>query len=157
MSAVTVHPDASPTIRHALHLASVAGRHYSEAERKHLDALADDLLLAELGKAPVTTPEPVTIAYIAIGAQQALRDGDRVLVDRLTEAHDGQFRLIESVCAHALLLDQMAAAVEGGLHGVFAYEIAEPFGYRYVCALMIEAAPNATDLARGLFAEMLPF
>lgn len=153
MSAVTVHPAASATIRHALNLALVRGR-YLEVEVKHIEGLADDLLLAELGKAPVTTPEPVTIAYIAIGAAQALHDGESDLVDRLVEAREGQLNVIEEVCAHALMLDQMAAAQTDGLDGVFAYEIAEEFGHRYVCSLLIEAAPSATDIARGLFAEM---
>lgn len=154
MSTVTIRPEASATVRHALNLALSWGRHYTDAERVHLNGLGDDLLLAELGQAPVTTPEPVTIAYIAIGAAHALRDGDSRLVDRLVQAHEGQLNVIEAICAHALMLDQLEAAETGGLNGVFAYEIAEEFGYEFTRYLVLDASPNAADIAAKLFAQM---
>ena len=89
-----------------------------------------------------TNPEPLTIAYIAIGAHRRLRvelnreDGVQIRHTALIETYGGELGIIDSCIYDALVLDRMqdAAEAEGktGNGYVFAYEIAEEYGYYLV-------------------------
>ena len=73
--------------------------------------------------------EPLTIAYMAVGAVKAWTEADHDC--RFHCAH-GQLEFVEVIIEHALLLDRLADQVDaqGGFAGVFCYEVAEPFGYK---------------------------
>lgn len=111
-----------------------------------------------------TKPEALTIAYLAMGAQNAIRTmPGKHLPDRVADAYQGEMNFIEAVTDHALLLDRMADLLDqgDGLAGVFLYEIAEPFGEEYARQLIAETTTEngqpAIDphaLAARLFAEM---
>lgn len=82
-----------------------------------------------------TVVDPLTIAYVAMGAEQAIRECEGgVLPGRVADHFSGQLGFIEEVVKEAWRLDAVARALienEGGLDGgVFAYEVAEPFGQR---------------------------
>jgi len=105
-----------------------------------------------------TAPDPLTIAYIAIGARDALdnlkgRDHDRVT--GASEGTGGEMNVTEEVIEHALELDIAAdaAAERGELVGCFLYEVAEPFGKAYVEALARDEKPDAAQLMARLTAE----
>jgi hypothetical protein len=98
-----------------------------------------------LGTKRRTDPEHLTVAYLAIGAINALRAaGDPLNLD----AFEGQMGLIASVTGTALLLDSVADWFdERGAHiGVFVYEVAEPFGTTYTTTLL-NAGNAGTDPA----------
>ena len=73
------------------------------------------------------THDPLTIAYLALGAKAALTalqyENPRVdYCDRM----GGELAYISRVIEHADMLDALADDVD--LNGVFVYEVAEPFG-----------------------------
>jgi hypothetical protein len=68
-------------------------------------------------------PDHLTIAYMAMGAADALQSGMRV-----PESVGGQLDLIDQVIGHAALIDTLADRYGDELAGVFSYEVAEPFG-----------------------------
>jgi hypothetical protein len=75
--------------------------------------------------------EPLTIAYVAIGADHVW--GLSANVNEMSEKYGGQLHFIAAVIEHAWILDRMADGRE--LSVVFAYEIAEEFGKRFSLAL----------------------
>lgn len=110
-----------------------------------------------------TQPDALTIAYMAMGAQNTIRETKPAgtLPGRVVDAYEGQLGFIGAVIDHALILDRMADQLAGDLDGVFLYEIAEPFGEEYarqlIAEVMTEGAQPAIDphaLAARLFAEM---
>jgi hypothetical protein len=98
------------------------------------------------------TPDPMTVAYIALGVAGAIRnlqerDG---AVD--FEKWEGQFHFVERVVRHAALLDRLAEGRE--LFGMFLYEVAEPFGCNIAYSLYAESDVSAEDYARKLLDEI---
>lgn len=74
-------------------------------------------------------PEPLTIAYLAMGARQALLDlGQHGAVD--LDAFNGEIDFIDQVIAHAKFVDHVADWFdENGEHpGAFSYEVVQPMG-----------------------------
>jgi len=75
--------------------------------------------------------DPLTIAYVAIGAKQALQAhlaaGHSLPDDRF----DGECDFIGSIVNGAGNIEALASEREaaGELSGVYVYEVAEPFGY----------------------------
>lgn len=73
--------------------------------------------------------DPLDIAYIAIGAKQALvnvaghHDGLALL--------GGELGYIQTCIDHVGLLDRLYAEQDGAFAGVWCYEVAEPFGQAY--------------------------
>lgn len=104
---------------------------------------------------PRTTADPLTIAYMAIGAQEVLdcnKEGGRVLVA-------GQLDFIGDVIEHAKMLDDIADGYTD-FSGVFCYEVAEPFGQYLANLLLLEdtidvekARAEATKLVRAIVDE----
>jgi hypothetical protein len=79
-----------------------------------------------------THADPLTIAYIAIGAIAAWeKHQDKWNPNKW----EGQLGFISNVIAPALELDRMGDA--NPINGVFVYEIAETFGYDYAEALLL--------------------
>lgn len=67
------------------------------------------------------------VAYIALGAKQALIDATDDVGD--SGAGGGELEYMQACIDHAPLLDQVSQEVVGTFHGVWCYEVAEPFGY----------------------------
>lgn len=106
-----------------------------------------------------TQADPLTIAFIAIGAHTTLlrAQDDLELRHALADAyerHEGQQGLIEAVIAPAPLLDQALEPVSDTFGGVFAYEVAEPFGERFMRALLDQETPDPAPIIADLMAEV---
>jgi len=86
-----------------------------------------------------TASEPLTIAYIASGARDALRQASSVDLD----VFDGELGFIGAAIDHAMFVDTVSDMFDaaGGHPGVFAYEVAAPFGMAIARAMI--AAGNA--------------
>lgn len=68
------------------------------------------------------------VAYIAMGAKQALLDaGDQHNGPQL----EGELGYIHACIDHVGLLDRLWEETSGEFLGVWCYEVAEPFGYAY--------------------------
>lgn len=77
-------------------------------------------------------PDPLTIAYMAMGAQKVL-DKHPELVARY---QGGELELIADVIRYAGYADELATEKQFELSGVFVYEVAEPLG-QYVVERML--------------------
>lgn len=73
--------------------------------------------------------DPMTIAYIAIGVKHVL-DTYGGPLDTVVDNSGGELGFITPIVQHAAMLDEMGREAAGahGLAGVFAYEVALPFG-----------------------------
>jgi len=119
-----------------------------------------DALKAGDMKAPGSTPaNPLTIAYVAIGAIEAIRrQPGSALSHQDADRYGGQLGFIDAIISHAWRLDAEAnCLVQQGnaLSGVFVYEVAEPFGERYAQALISDPSVQPDAIVRDLFKEML--
>lgn len=94
-----------------------------------------------------------TIAYIAIGARDALSDLPQPLHNSLVERCGGEMGAINEAIAHASLLDRMFTERAENFGAVFCYEIAEPFGAAFIRALAADPCANAEAIARQVFAD----
>lgn len=95
-----------------------------------------------------THPNPMTIAYIAIGASHALQDYFADGGGCLTSEE----AFVRDVVGHALMLDRKADVVDNGVgfSGVFTYEVAEPFGMQLAKSMPYGQDLNAEQLADEL-------
>lgn len=80
----------------------------------------------------MSSPDPLTIAYMAMGAQKVL-DKHPELVSRY---QGGELELIADVIQYAGYADELATEKQFELSGVFVYEVAEPLG-QYVVERML--------------------
>jgi hypothetical protein len=99
-----------------------------------------DVETAELARSMVAafnaaddSAEPLTTAYVAIGAETYWRSRGNLDRSAMAEEYGGQLGFIGAVIEHAVILDRMANGRE--LDAVFAYDIAEEFGARFARAL----------------------
>jgi len=99
-----------------------------------------------------THADTLTIAYVAIGADDAIH----AMQDRGTncdfEKWGGELGFIEEVTNHALMLDRLADGQE--LAGCFVYEVAQPFGFKMASAIYEGSKVSAEDVGRQLVAEI---
>lgn len=99
-------------------------------------------------------PDPETVAFIAIGATQAWKDaGDKADADLF----DGFMHYVNECTRWAVELDgAFEELIEAGdLTCVFAYEIAEPFGYQYGTELITHACYSDEAAAQRIIASLL--
>lgn len=98
-------------------------------------------------------PDPLTIAYLAIGAidaWNAATDGQR---EHASDTYSGQLGYVGEVIAHADALDALWRKMEDG-PGVFEYEVAEPFGIEYGQALLRDTPrPDPREFYEALVAR----
>ena len=82
-----------------------------------------------------TAPEAITLAYVAMGVRQALMLKQE---SSALESYHGETAFVEAVIEHALTIDRVADWFDArdGHPGVFAYEVAEPFGKAFAGALL---------------------
>lgn len=77
--------------------------------------------------------EPLTAAYVAIGAMNAYgniayaNEPDEIR-QKLADQHGGQLGIVMAAIMHAGILDTMMELRGNAVDGVFAFDIAEPFG-----------------------------
>ena len=122
--------------------------------------------VARIGPLVRTAASPLTIAYIAKGAGDFIRDlkagqidGYPADAELAAGAWEGELEFMDAVVSHALELDRRADVIDqsGGFMGVFAYEVAEPFGYGFAKALHVAGRssekPSATKLMDSLLTE----
>jgi len=89
------------------------------------------------------SPAPLTTAYIAIGAAQAIAECGHEAVANVWRG--AELHLIETVIAWAEALELLADQID--LAGCFAYEVAEPFGKELTLALLTERDCDVKALA----------
>lgn len=89
------------------------------------------------------TADHLTIAYIALGAAEAIAERGH---DAVADVWRGpELELIAEVIAWARLLDALAETAN--LVGCFAYEVAQPFGEELTRALLTDSQCNARAVA----------
>lgn len=98
-----------------------------EAARFDSDESARRWVIDKLGEA-----EPLTIAFVAIGAIERWREWTRTApgqsaVDTLSDGR-GQTGIIDEIVSRAKVLDQLFPQYAERFGTVFEYEVAEPFG-----------------------------
>ena len=103
--------------------------------------------------APANNVDTLDIAYMAIGAGAALERLDHDKRQALVDHCGGQLAIINEVIQHAETLSRIFDELEDGFPGVWAYEVAEPFGQRYVEALTLDFSPDPGQLVRTLVGE----
>lgn len=108
--------------------------------------------------------ERLTIAYVAMGARQAIETQEfGSLPAEVSDHFSGELGFIDAVTSEAWRLDAVANAIVAageGLSGVFCYEIAEPFGEQFAKALIAERMDNAPQpdpdvIAQRVFSEFI--
>lgn len=80
----------------------------------------------------VKVVDTLDLAYVAIGAKQALVDFGDIDSSRF----EGEQGFIQACIDPVECLDQAWQAQEGQFPGVWCYEVAEPFGYAYATHLL---------------------
>jgi hypothetical protein len=83
--------------------------------------------------------DPVTLAYIAIGAANELTEMRKLApkrVDEVYDEHNGQAGVVEELIIHARELDRAGDAHPSESFGCWAYSVAEEYGARMARALV---------------------
>lgn len=96
--------------------------------------------------------DALDIAYIAIGAKQALVDSPVGLggISRL----EGELNYVHACIDHAALFDRVWQECEGNFPGVWCYEVAESFGYGFGKHLQQDgSAAEAERILRDIVTE----
>jgi len=102
--------------------------------------------------------DPLTIAYIAIGARDMLREARKEqrhggpYVD--LSSFNGELGLIDMCVKHAARLDELAAQNAEQFTGVFVYDVAEVFGAAVAQRLLNGLDLPIDDLAKDLIEEV---
>ena len=106
------------------------------------------------GKLADVVPDPLDIAYIAMGARQALaewRDGPPAPFP-----FEGELAYIEACIGQAPALQRAWEAVQDRWDFVWCYQVAEPFGLAYGRHLLQGGGPDAaTGLLHDLVGDAL--
>ena len=109
---------------------------------------------ARPGKLADVVPDPLDIAYIAIGAKRALaewREGPSAPFP-----FEGELAYIEACIEQAPALQRAWEAVQDRWDCVWCYEVAEPFGLAYGRHLLQGGGPDAaTRLLQYLLGDAL--
>jgi hypothetical protein len=100
-----------------------------------------------------TLAEPLTIAYIAMGAGDALQRSYGRATGPDLDAFEGEMCFIEHVIRHARVLDEMADPYD--LTGVFNYEVAQPFGEGVANMMLKDGLGVTPESIRALMVELL--
>lgn len=97
--------------------------------------------------------DELTIAFLAMGAKTAL-DKRGGLGEDQVDVFEGELGFVRAVIDHAPMLDEEWRRASARFHGVFAYEIAEPFGEEcaeaYLDGRRAEFDAAARDTARAM-------
>lgn len=82
--------------------------------------------------------DALDIAYVAIGAKQALKDSPDG--DSAIPGFEGELDYVQACIGQAGLLDRVWQEYEGIFPGVWCYEVAEPFGYSFGKHLQLDGS-----------------
>lgn len=99
-------------------------------------------------------PAPLDVAYIALGAKQAL---DEWRAGPANPFHyEGELAYIEACIDQAPALQRAWERVQDGFDLVWCYDVAEPFGATYGKHLLAGGTPEAADrILQALLQEAL--
>ncbi len=97
------------------------------------------------------TAEHLTVAYISIGAAEAIAECGHDAVAGVWRGPE--LELIAEVTAWAALLDALAETAD--LAGCFAYEVAQPFGKELTRTLLTDSQCNARAVAPMIAIRLL--
>jgi len=98
------------------------------------------------------TIDALDIAFIAIGARQALADSSAGL-DAISR-FEGELGYVQACIDQAALLDRVYHECDGTFPGIWCYEVAEPFGYAFGQHLLGNGnAAAAERILRDIVAE----
>ncbi|HFL2038786.1 TPA: hypothetical protein ACXIGC_000148 [Stenotrophomonas maltophilia] len=93
--------------------------------------------------------DALDIAYIAIGAKQALKDSPAG--DSAISRFEGELSYVQACIDQAGLLDRVWQEYEGIFPGVWCYEVAEPFGYSFGKHLQLDgSSADAERILRAI-------
>jgi len=92
------------------------------------------------------------VAYIAIGADRAWMAARQNDAEGWSEGH---IEYIAACCRHAQLLEDLYKQHDGEFTGVFAYDVAEEFGFQYGSSLLRGGEPVAAQYASRLAAAAI--
>lgn len=92
--------------------------------------------------------DPLTLAYVALGAGRALDARKRTGC----QTAGGELEFISDVITHAPLLDAMAT--DRDFHAVFVYEVAEPFGEQLADHLL-DGNDATADFVNALASKLI--
>ena len=87
--------------------------------------------------------DPLDIAYIAIGARQALDTAGNE--DAGIYAFEGELDFVQACISQVERLDRHWHALADGFPGVWCYEVAEPFGHVYGRHLLAGGSPEDAE------------
>lgn len=94
------------------------------------------------------------IAFMAVGASEAMSAMGHRDLNLLIDRFEGRIGIMQEVIRHADTLARIYAEQEDAFNGVWAYDVAQPFGQRYVEALALGFEANAEQLVRTLISEV---
>ena len=115
---------------------------------------AQQIPAAEPGKLADVVPDPLDIAYIAIGAKQALVEWQEGPPKAFP--FEGELAYFEACIEQAPALQRAWEAVQDRWDFVWCYEVAEPFGLAYGRHLLEGGGPDAAaKLLRDLVGDAL--
>lgn len=93
--------------------------------------------------------DALDIAYIAIGAKQALKDSSDG--DSAISGFEGELDYVQACIDQAGLLDRVWQECEGIFPGIWCYEVAEPFGYSFGKHLQLDgSSADAERILRAI-------
>ncbi len=99
-------------------------------------------------------PEPLDIAYIALGAKQALDDWRAGPANPFS--FEGELAYIEACIDQAPALQRAWERIQDGFDLVWCYDVAEPFGAAYGKHLLAGGTPEVADrILQALLQEAL--
>ncbi|KOQ77995.1 hypothetical protein ABW45_08165 [Stenotrophomonas maltophilia] len=103
--------------------------------------------------------DALDIAYIAIGARQALADSSAG--HSAISGFEGGLDYVQACIDQASLLHRVWQEVEGTFPGVWCYEVAEPFGYAFgkhlqLGGYLVDAELILRDILVGSMTSAVP-
>lgn len=99
--------------------------------------------MSDTATQPHQPGEPMTIAYIAMGAARAFDEASTGV--GAPDVEVGEADLIADLIRFAPMLDQLYAEANDGINGSFLYEIAEPFGRQLADEVLLHGVDHITD------------
>jgi len=87
--------------------------------------------------------DPLTIAYMAMGAQTAIKEHP----EAIALFGEGELELVDAVIRHAEYADRLAERYQDDIQEVFVYEVAEPLG-QFIVERVVAQDPDLDRVVR---------
>lgn len=91
-----------------------------------------------------TTADPLTIAYIALGAVDRLKKQPEFVQNALSDNCGGELGVVANTIEHALMADAVGDFLEDGAV-VWPYDVCEVFGARLVLSMLESDPPHPSE------------